>query len=212
MAWLILLLLGLALMAALWRFGGFTGAKLQFLGAAILFACAGYAWQGRPGLIGQPKARAEQEKLPETAFAALRGDFFERFDYASRWLIIADSYQRRGRTEDAVGIIRAGLRQQPRNLALWTGLGNALVIHGGGRMNRAAELAYARAAVLAPAHPAPRFFYGLSLIQGGRIVDGERVWRSLLAGAPAGARWRPLVEERLALIDQLRAMGNLPPQ
>lgn len=211
MGWLSLLLLALAVMLAMWWTGAFTKATLQFLGAALLVAGAGYAWQGRPGLMSQPAEARPRERLPETAFSVLRPEFFPRFDYASRWLILSDSYQRRGDTKSGVEAIRSGLRQSPNNLALWTGLGNALVIHGGGTMNPAAELAYRRASALAPAHPAPRFFYGLSLIQAGDAEGGERVWRALLADAPADASWRPVIADRLAIFDQLRAAGQLPP-
>ena len=31
---------------------------LQLAGAAILVAMAGYAWQGEPGMLGQPAGRA----------------------------------------------------------------------------------------------------------------------------------------------------------
>lgn len=211
MGWIAIVALAAALGLVLWRFAGFRGASLQLLAAAMLLGMAGYAWQGRPELRGQSKAAGERQKLPETPFAALRGEFVERFDYASRWLIIADGYQRRGDTKSAVSIIKSGLRAQPQNSTLWTGLGNALVLHGGGMMNSAAELAYRRAMVLAPQHPAPRFFYGMSLIQSGDVAGGERVWRQLLASAPARASWRPLVADRLAVIDQLKAMGQGPP-
>ena len=210
MGWVVFLILAAALLALLWRFAGFRGALLQITTAAVLLAMAGYAWQGRPALEASPAAARGRQKLPETAFAALRGEFFERFTSSSRWLIIADSYQRRGNTGAAVGIIRAGLRESPRDAARWTGLGNALVLHGGGVMNPAAELAYRRAGALAPDHPAPPFFYGLSLIQSGQIVEGEAVWRRILADAPADASWRPVIADRLALIDQLRLMGQLP--
>jgi len=211
MGWIIILLLAIGVGLALWRFRGFRGPVLQLLAAALLIAMAGYALQGRPGLPGRPKAEAAREKAPDSAFAELRGAFLERFDYAARWLIIADSYQRRGDTANAVGILRSGLRARPQNMSLWTGLGSALTAHGDGKLSPAAELAYRRAMALGGGHPAPAFFYGLSLIQSGRLEEGERLWRQLLAGAPAGASWRPVVEERLAVIDQLRAMGQLPP-
>lgn len=210
MGWVVMLVLAGGIGFVLWRLGGFRGAPLQLLAAAMLLAMAGYAWQGKPGLGSQPKAIEARQQLADTPFATLRGRFVERFDYASRWLNMADSYQRRGDTKSAVAIIRSGLRKQPNNATLWTGLGNALVLHGGGTMNPAAELAYRRAMVLAPHYPAPRFFYGMSLVQTGDIEGGERVWRGLLATAPPKAGWRPVVEERLALIDQLRAMGQLP--
>ena len=210
MGWMLLLILAAVVSLVLWRFAGFRGASLQLLAAAMLLGMAGYAWQGRPALGGQPKEAGERQKLPETPFAELRGRFVERFDYASHWLIIADGYQRRGDTQSGVAIIRSGLRARPRNSTLWTGLGNALVLHGGGTMNPAAELAYRRAMVLAPQHPAPRFFYGMSLIQSGDIEGGKRVWRQLLATAPARASWRPAVVEHLAIIDQLKATGQVP--
>jgi len=205
MGWIILVALAAALALLLWKFGRFRGACLQLLAAALLAAMAGYAWQGQPGLRGEPRQQAVRAKLPETVFASLRGEFLEEFDYASRWLILADSYQRRGASDKGVGILRSGIRASPNNMSLWTGLGNALVIHGGA-MNPAAELAYRRAMALSPDHPAPRFFYGSSLIQSGRLAEGERVWHQLLAGSRPDASWRPLVEERLAVLQQLRAI------
>ncbi|HEX8215003.1 MAG TPA: cytochrome C biogenesis protein [Allosphingosinicella sp.] len=210
MGWVLIIALAAALGLVLWRFAGLRGAALQLLAAAMLLAMAGYAWQGRPALGGQPKQAGGRQKLPDSPFAILRGELVERFDYASRWLVMADGYQRRGDTRGAVSIIKSGLRQQPGNSTLWSGLGNALVLHGGGTMNPAAELAYRRAMILAPQHPAPRFFYGMSLIQSGDIAGGERVWRDLLATAPARASWRPVVADRLAVIDQLKAMGQVP--
>lgn len=210
MGWIVMIALAAGLGFILWRFAGFRGATMQLFAAAMLLALAGYAWQGRPALGGQPKEQAERQELPETPFAALRGEFLERFDYASRWLIIADGYQRRGKTGDAVAIIESGLKAQPDNSTLWTGLGNALVLHGGGTMNPAAELAYRRAMTLAPQNPAPRFFYGFSLLQSGQVEEGEQAWRELLADAPPDASWRPVVADRLAVIDQLKAMQQQP--
>jgi cytochrome c-type biogenesis protein CcmH len=210
MIWLFFLLWALVILLGLWRLGAFTKATLQFLGAALLLAAAGYAWQGRPGLPARPAEARIRGSGPESAFAALRGQFFPRFDTASRWLIIADSYERRGETRNAVGVIRSALRRYPNNIALWIGLGNALVIHGDGMMSPAAELAYRRAAAIAPGHPAPPFFYGLSLIQSGQMEAGETVWRDLLARAPANAKWRPIVADRLAIIDRIRAAAPSP--
>ena len=78
-------------------------------------------------------------------------------------------------------------------------------------MTPAAELAFDRAAQIAPGHPGPRFFYGLALAQGGRFDEAERLWREVLASAPADASWRPMVEERIRMIEQARAAGQLPP-
>ena len=207
MGWLLILALAALVFLALWRLGRFDKGALQFLGAALLIACAGYAWQGRPGLEGKPVPPPAREKLPDTAFAEVRGDMLGEFDTAGRWLTIADSYHRRGNTLDGAGVINAALREHPNNADLWVGLGNALVIHADGLMTPAAELAFQRAAAIAPDHPGPKFFYGLALAQGGKFDAAEAIWRDILATAPPGVSWRPMIEERLTMLERARAMG-----
>ena len=206
MGWAPLLVLAVAAFAAIWRFGRLDPAGLQLLAAALLLALAGYAWQGRPGLGGSPKAPPETQEVPDSAFAQMRQDMLGRFDTADRWLTIAEGFQRRGDTRGGAGLIRSALREHPDNAILWIGYGNALVIHAGGLMTPAAQLAFERAAKLAPDHPAPRFFLGLSLAQSGRLDEAERTWRQLLAAAPADAPWRAQVEQQLQALAQARAM------
>jgi cytochrome c-type biogenesis protein CcmH/NrfG len=67
-------------------------------------------------------------------------------------------------------------------------------------MTPAADLAYSRAAELAPGHPAPVFFMGLALARSGDGASAVAMWRSLLASAPANASWRPVVEDALAAV------------
>ena len=179
-------------------------AALQFLGAALLLALAGYAWQGRPGIAGSPKAPPVAPAAEESQFAQIRQELLGRFDAAAAWLNMAESYQRRGDTRTAVEIIQAGLRESPRDADLWVGLGNALVVHADGMMSPAAQLAFQRAARIAPDHPGPPFFYGLALAQGGNYAEAERIWRQLLATAPPSATYRAAIEERL------RALGAGP--
>ncbi len=207
MGWLLILLLSAGVFAALWRFASFDRAALQLLAAALLVAMAGYAWQGRPGLAGKPVPPPTRQSLPDTEFAGTREGMLGQVDTAARWLTIADSFHRSGDTQNAVGVIRAGIRAHPNDADLWVGLGNALVVHADGMMTPAAELAFQRAAKLAPEHPGPKFFYGLALAQGGKFDEAEALWRSLLAGAPADAEWRPMVEERLAMVAQAKAAG-----
>jgi len=209
MGWIILLLLALAVFAALWRFACLEAGPLQFLLAALLVAFAGYAWQGRPNLEGAPRSAA-QRQVPPNPFAEARRDLFGGFDTADRWLVIAESYQRRGDTAGGAGVLRSALRAHPNNAALWTGYGNALMLHGGGSMSPASDLAFRRAETLAPKHPAPRLFHGMALLTGGRFADAERVWKEALALAPADAHYRPGLEQQLAMIEKARAAGQIP--
>ena len=194
--WLIALLLLLGSVLLL-RMLGVRGAMLQMTSAALLFGAAGYAAQGRPDLDASPRAQAQaQAPVPLTR---LRHAFFGRFTSSEHWLVISESYARRGRSAEAVGVLRSAIREHPGNVALWIGLGNALVDHAGG-VTPASELAYRRAAELAPGHPAPQFFYGLSLARSGDGAGALALWNSALQDAPADASWRPFVEDAIAAL------------
>lgn len=207
-----LAMIGLALLAAL-GLGFFLRqdkGALQFMGAALLLAIAGYSWQGNPAQPGAPKGAPERQKLPETAFDQARDDTFGRFNRAAMWLNMAESFQRRGDHLSAAQLLQGAAQRNPRDVALWIGLGNALVQHGGGMMSPAAQLAFQRAAELAPDHPAPLFFYAEALAQSGNYDEAERIWRRLSTREDLPAEIKPRVEQNLAAIGEARATGRLP--
>jgi len=213
MGWVFAFGLVLVALLGLWKPGGLRPGALQLAAAGLLLALVGYAWQGNPSLPGRPTRAKVETKAIDSDFSRTRETVLGRFDRASQWLTIADGYLRRGDTRNAVGIIRSGLRSNPSDPDLWVGLGNALVMHSEGLMTPAAELAFLRAAELAPGHPGPRFYYGMALIPSGRFADTERIWTELLEDAPADASWRPLIEQRLAILKEVRAIteGRRPP-
>ncbi len=211
MGWVVMLAMAAATGLVLARLIGRDKGFWQFLAASLLLALAGYALQGRPDLGGRPKAPPPRQNLPDSVFAQTREDMLGRFDRAWGWLNLSDSYARRGDTQNAAKVVQAGLRQNPQDPDLWVGLGNALVVHADGMMTPAAQLAFQRASQIAPDHPGPRFFYGLALAQGGQFDQAERIWRELLAEAPAEAGYRAIIEERLQSLAQARAMNQLPP-
>lgn len=192
----------IALGAGAFRLLGLRGPMLQLAAAALLIGASGYALQGRPDLSGSPRAAAaSRQAIPLTG---ARDAFFGEFTPSGHWLLLSDSMARRGDTADAAGILRSAVREHPRDVALWVGLGNALVDHAG-VLTPAAQLAYERAEELAPGHPAAPFFYGLALARSGDQAGALAVWRELLSEAPADASWRPLVEDAVAAL-------SVPPQ
>jgi cytochrome c-type biogenesis protein CcmH len=211
MAWVVAIALTLLAGGGLYLFVRRDLAALQLSAAALLLALAGYSWQGHPTFAGAPKAAPGRQNLPDSAFAETREDMLGRFDRAWTWLNMADAFQRRGDTRTAAELLEGAVRRNPGNADLWVGYGNALVMHGGGTMSPAAQLAFQRAAAIAPDHPAPRFFYGLALAQGGNYDAAERIRRELIANAPADAPYRRIVEERLQALRQARASGQIPP-
>ena len=200
-AWLPLVAMVACALVILWVLR-VRGAMLQLASAALLFGAAGYAIQGQPGFAGSPRgAELQQPPIPLTK---LRHAFFGTFGPTEHWLVISESLASRGQTEDAVKALTAAVREHPGDPVLWVGLGNALTDHAG-TLTPASQLAFSRAAELAPGHPAPPFFLGLALVRSGDPRDGVALWRNLLADAPANASWRPLVE------DAIRAVQT-PPQ
>ena len=210
MGWLWILALALATAALLWRFGAIRGPAFQLLLAALLLACAGYAWQGAPALEGRPQASAARKGLQETPFALLRRAMFGGFDRADGWLTISEGYHRRGDTASAAAALRSGLRANPQNATLWTGYANALIVHSGGRLNPASELAFRRAIGLAPQHPGPLLFYGAALFENGRFAEAEQAWRRALALTPEKAPYREALAQQLRAIEEARRAGQIP--
>ena len=175
------------------------GPMLTFAAAAIAFGCAGYALQGSPGLSGQP--RASVGRSPPMPLTGARHALTGQFDYADIWLNIADALASRGHTEQAADLLSAQVARHPGDYKLWIGLGNALTDHAR-TITPAGRYAYARAAELAPGHPAPLFFLGLAEARSGNPDGAAKLWHEVLANAPADASWRPMVEDGLLLITQ----------
>ena len=113
---------------------------------------------------------------------------------------MADALASRGNTEDAAKLLQTQVARHPGDYKLWVGLGNALTDHAR-TLSPAARHAYAQAMKLAPGHPAAPFFLGLAEVRSGNPEEAARVWRGILARAPAEARWRPLVEDGLLLVE-----------
>lgn len=193
--------------AVLWRTKRLGRADLQLLAAALLAGLAGYAFQGRTGLSGSPASEQAVVALPPAMPIELATEFFGRFTAAYPWLVIANSYMRRGDSASAVATLESATRAMPNDTQLWIALANAITIHGGGRLTPAAQLAFRRSAALAPQHPAPAFFYGLTLLQLGQVPQALFVWRRQLARAPAGAKWREPLAFRIMIVEQAQAIS-----
>lgn len=189
--------------------GRLPAAARPIAGAAIMLGLAGYALQGSPSLAGKPVAAPNEPEDFGEAITDRQQGMADRFGPAAQWIAMSDGFARTGKTALAAQTLEKGLTKYPDNVDLWVGLGNALVAHGGGVMSPAAALAFDEAARRDPSHPAPPFFAGLALAQGGDLKGAEAVWSQLLARSPADAPWRRDLEMRL---EQLRdALGPSAP-
>ncbi len=205
MGWIwIALFSGLALLG-LWKFAKFGSSALQFAAATLLLGVAGYAMMGSPGQPGAPVSTPEDvtdEAVPESIQKIALSSTKQG---GNPDLALADALMQAGRNRAAVSVINKAIEKQPQDPDLWVGLGNALFVHGSGQMSPASQLAFERAAQIAPNHPGPPFFLGYSLAKSGKIDEAGEVWRGLLSRAPKDAPWRADLEQRLAEIGQLGA-------
>ena len=204
MGWVLFLVFASATGLALWRSRKLDRNGLELTGAALLLALAGYAWQGSPTVLGNPVKAVDAADTGEVP-ADLRKTFASSMNAEGQWLSLADALIQAGRPRAAVSLLAEATRKAPDNPDVWVGLGNALVVQGGGQLSPAAQFAFERAATISPNHPGPPFFLGLGLAQAGKLDEAGEVWRALLARAPADAPWKADLEARLAQIDQLPA-------
>lgn len=183
------------------------------IAAALLIGIAGYAWQGRPGLAGKSVTPSDARTVKfDEGMAERRRVMGERVSPAGRWLILSDALARQGNTQDSANVLVSAVRNDPKDPNLWVGLGNALVLHGEGVLSPSAEYAYRQAMRLAPDAPSPRFFYGLSLAQSGKLEPARALWAQLAASLPQGTPFRAELERNVASIDALlaRQSGTAP--
>ncbi len=187
------------------------------IGLSLCAAVAGYALTGNPGLpaVPAPATSINPDLTPEaeTASKAL----MENFGDVRAWLTLSDALIRAGRTETAVVALDSGLQAIPGNADLWVQTGVALVAHANGEVVPAARLAFDRASRLAPDHPAPAYFLGLSWLQAGEPEKALKAWRTLRDRSSDDAPWRTMLERQIEAAEMMQQMGmgsgmmGLPP-
>lgn len=207
MGWLMLLLVALASAALLWRLGV---PRLLWTSAAtaLLLGASGYALQGAPDLPASPAKPQVTDLDISTDIVELRGALFGRFTGDAAYQTAADAMIRANAPAAAVKVTLGGIDKNPRSAAMWTELGSVLTTHDGGNVSPAALFAFRRAMMLAPRHPGPPFFLGLSFVQSGRLDQARIWWARSLELTPPDASYRGQIQERLMLLDQFIAMSR----
>lgn len=204
MGWVALGLIGAAAFAAL-RLAGLPPVLGWFAGAALMLGATGYALQQQAGLPGRPVRAGAAAVDVDPGLSALRSVILPG---AAPALTAADARLGSGDSTAAARGLLDAIARDPRDPALWTGLGSAIVAHDEGQMSPAAGLAFRRATKLAPHAPGPPFFLGLAYVQAGDLAAARTAWLRALALSPPGAPYRLDIAERLMLLDQFQAMAD----
>jgi cytochrome c-type biogenesis protein CcmH len=168
------------------------------------FAGGLYLTLGSPGQPGAPlSARVvpPAQQSIESMVAQVEAHLERNPEDGRGWEVIAPVYMRMGRFNDAVrarGNIRRILGATAEREA---DFGEAMVGAANGIVTADAKAAFERAAALDANDVKAQFFLGLAAEQDGKTEDAARIWRNLLARAPASAPYRPIVQQSLARVD-----------
>jgi cytochrome c-type biogenesis protein CcmH len=122
------------------------------------------------------------------------------------WEVVAPVYYRIGRFDDAVKARRNALRLLGASSEREADLGEALVAAANGIVTAEAKQAFEGAAASGVGNAKATFFLGLAAEQDGKRETAARIWRVLLASAPADAPYRELLQSSLARVDRAAAL------
>jgi cytochrome c-type biogenesis protein CcmH len=202
--WISLILLSAATFGILIRLGKIERQSWFLVGAVIVLAMAGYAYQGRPSL---PAAEAKPIASNSNAAKALietRSEMDFTFSRAKPYLVTSDAFARDGDYSLAVSYIKSGIRKNPQDANLWSGLGLQLMLASDGKMSPPAQYAFDQARKYGPDQPAPDYFAGLSLLFDGQPDQALKLWQGVLARSPENAKWRPRLESQISGLQMMQ--------
>lgn len=172
-----------------------TGSPGKPLAIAAVLALGGYALS----LLASPAELEPPAFTGGPALLAARLAVNQGRPPTERWHVVADAMARHGQFGEAASVLRATVAANPRSAMAWLAMGDALYAHAGGRLSRAAVLAYDRAdAAAAAAGAVPPLLVGTAMERSGRRELAVQWWQRKLARAPEIAPWRAELEQRLA--------------
>lgn len=205
---------------------GEPGISISARGQALLAICvvlgvslmgAGlYAMLGSPAVPGAPFAGRfdDPDKLsdiPVEILVDVMADRLEgRPDDVDGWGLLGQVSAQIGRFDLAARAFENLVRLRPGDAEVYVQLGQARMGLARGSVGEDARLAFERALVLDPAHPAPQYYLGLADFQAGRNQAAYDRWTALAAQSPDDAPWRDALNAGLERSAQ--ALGLAPIQ
>lgn len=116
------------------------------------------------------------------------------------WNVLAPVLAKLGRFDDAVRAYRNSITYNGDSAERRADLGETLAAAAGGVITSEAKAEFERAIALNANEVKASYFLGVAAEQDGRATEAASIWRAMLAGAPADAPWRPLVQAALARV------------
>ena len=183
-------------------------AAIAALVALPIGAGALYLAIGSPGLPGQQLSARESTSIDERLVARIAEEvaYLQRNpNDGARWEGLGYVFMRLGRFDEGLKARRNALRLLGPTADREADVGEALLMVNKGVVTAEAKGAFERAVAKEPSHVKARFFLGVSAEQDGRREEAVKIWRDMLASAPADAPWAEAVKRMLVRV------GATPP-
>jgi cytochrome c-type biogenesis protein CcmH len=175
-------------------------------------AIAFYLGAGSPDFPDVPLAdrlsKAVENNDIEAMIAKVELHLSEKPDDIEGWRILAATYPRLGRYNDAAEAYRQILNRGKVDADTLASFGEAQVFGNEGMVTSNAVKSFDEALRLDAAHPKARYFKALSLMQEGNRNGARTAFQSLLDDSPSDAPWRPLVSQQLAALAKAPALSD----
>jgi cytochrome c-type biogenesis protein CcmH len=160
---------------------------------------------GSPGLASEPLAAqrgAPDQQAPiENMVAKVEVHLQSNPKDGRGWEVLAPVYMQLGRYTDSANAWRNTLTLLGESADREANLGEALVAEANGVVTADAKDAFVHAVTLDNTTVSARYYLGTAAEQDGKREEAAKIWRDLIAEAPAGAHWVSDVRAALARVE-----------
>lgn len=206
------------------RTGAIIAVLLLSVGAGGLYLRIGSPGLASETLVVQGGAQPDRQAGIESLVDKVEEHLKNNPKDGRGWEVLAPVYMQLGRYSDSVNAWRSALQLLGESADRQANLGEALMAQANGAFTADAQAAFARAVALDGTTVSARYYLGVAAEQDGRREDAAKIWRDLIAEAPADARWVSDVRAALARVEgkaaaplpgptpaQMAAAANQPP-
>ena len=190
-------------LAAAWRRRAVVLASLVLLpaGAAGLYLQLGSPDLASTAVAAQQNAATSQEASIEALVAKAEVRLQRDPKDGRGWEVLAPVYMRLGRYSDAVNAWRNVLQLLGQNADREANFGEALMAEANGIVTADAKAAFVRSVTLDNTTVSARYYLGIAAEQDGDRAKAAKIFRDLIAEAPADAHWVSDVRTALARVE-----------